>query len=460
MSAKKLNKDKLDKKIKRRKYGLKIYEAVLDPNDSLYMQSNYLHIKELHSIASKSTSEFKGIFSKELSVLRRSLRDDYAYKGWEVVLTLGKFSYSKMYPYYPDLKDLKDLRHLLLEDIKRKRAEASYRHHVLKDFQGMRYEMLAPPGTNSPRIIQDRAIPRPILRDESQPVRQAPVAATPHKILPKLLGGGCVFTHPNSIVDMLNSNSYAQRITRAKRPYDNANYVGVELEVVTKIQRETLNNIFVKNKLAGSVYVKHDGSIERESANDVTHEITLIAKEQNIYQIVKRVCDIVNSSEVGGYVNNSCGLHVHLDMRNRNPDICYENYKQSLGILAAMVPYNRTAGAHAERYCKLTCNNTFKEAFDSGDRYRAINAVSFGSHNTIEIRLHSGSTNASKINNWIELLLAIANKETTVLEQTSSEEMQRSFGISDDLVKYIDMRINKFKDRSLNTRMDHFETAI
>jgi Putative amidoligase enzyme len=62
-----------------------------------------------------------------------------------------------------------------------------------------------------------------------------------------------------------------------------------------------------------------------------------------------------------------------------------------------MVPKSRT---RENTYCKL---NPAGE-LNPNDRYYAINWCSWCEHKTIEVRLHSGTTSAEKIKNWVEIL--------------------------------------------------------
>lgn len=461
------------KKTKSRKFKLFVQEVIIDSQDLNEMRTHYAHIREMRKLSKGTAKDLKPIFSKELTNLRQSCRNDYAFKGWEVTLMLGTHHVRETFVEYPNKSDIDSMRKELLNNISKLRRDRKSVHLVTKDFQGIRYVMEAPQHSVSQRIVSsglyqslenanadmNEEEPRRVLNTSNQ------VKVGPERILPGLIGGGAVFKKPNSIVNMMTPENYVQRIRRAKRPYDNANYVGVELELITKVKRQQLEQFFIDAKLAGSVYVKHDGSIRPEVGDDVPHEVTLIAKEKDIYDVINRVCEVLNSKNVGGYVNNSCGLHVHIDMRNRNPELCYTNFKNSLNILAAMVPPDRVDSDHGRTYCSLSCNSSFQAAIEDGignrrARYRAINAQSYTSHQTLEIRLHSGSTNAMKINNWVKLLLSITNTGAINNIVSTPEQLQELCGFDKELLDYINLRITKFKNRSLDTRKDHFETAI
>jgi hypothetical protein len=438
----------------KRRFKLKITEKPMKSSDRQLMVESYAHIRKLSKIASKADKDLKLIFSTEIQKLRNDIRSEYAQKFYEVQVFLGPHSNKKVFSYCPEITDINEIKKELLQRISKGRAEARQMNLITKEFQGMNYQLQAPRKTlsKSPESPPTRAYP---------PTVQF-VGPEKPKLLPGLIGGGATFQKPGSVLALMTGPQYSERIHRAKRPYDKSNFVGVELELICKVNREVLNQLFINAKLAGTVYVKGDSSIRLETSGEQAHEVTLIAKEENINTVITKVCEVLNKPEVGAYVNNTCGLHVHLDMRNRDPEICYNNFYRAKDVLGGMVPPDRVDTDWSKRYCNLECPETFKRALDEGQRYKAINAMSFHSHNTIEIRLHSGSTNARKINHWVNVLVAIVRKTDKVEVIVPIDDMQRVFGISDSTLDYIRMRTKKFEDRSWDTRKDHFavEAAV
>lgn len=426
----------------KRRWKLTVDEHSLSSTDREFMAESYKHIKYLNKIASKAKKDVAAIFKNEVAQLRMNLTDDFAYRFYNVTVALGPHKLTKLFSVYPEQNDLAMLKNDLLRSLSKGRAEKRSRHKIEREFQGMHYLMTAP-RTKLPKIRYDE--------------RGNPFAVGEDKILPDLKGGGAVFEKSGAILELLKSEEYRNRIRRAKKPYDKANYVGVELEIVTKIDRDRLNELFIDAKLAGNVYVKSDGSIRTEAAGDVAHEVTLIGKEPSINDIINRVCAVLRKPEVGAYVNNSCGMHVHIDMRNRNPEKCFANFKAALPVLANMVPPDRVDSDHGRRYCSLDTSATLADAVERQARYRAVNGYAYQTHKTIEIRLHSGTTNATKINHWVNLLTCIANHGETVKETIySPTELQTKFGFDTKLLEYIEMRTKKFSDRTWDTRKDHF----
>ena len=107
-------------------------------------------------------------------------------------------------------------------------------------------------------------------------------------------------------------------------------------------------------------------------------------------------------SDLGAKVNKSCGLHVHLDCRKYTEPEVIEQAKKfgyTLDVLERLVPKSR----RDNNYCKLEVGTP------SGDRYKAINLASYRERQTIEVRLHSGTTDFNKIINWARLMHGILN---------------------------------------------------
>lgn len=222
-----------------------------------------------------------------------------------------------------------------------------------------------------------------------------------------------------------------------KKPQTKDNYIGVEIEFFCDLDREDLSFKLYEAGLGKHVCLKEDGSINQDDGT-FDHEVCILAKEKDIYSVVKDVSEVLRLSNAK--VNKSCGLHVHLDMRSRDHEIAFHNLICSQNVLYAMNPFSRQAGT----YCKRVETKDFKVAA-SGDRYFGINATAFAKHKTIEIRIHSGTIMDEKINNWIKLLLAISSKKEAVKQSSSSlKGFLKEYDVDSKLGKYIFERVAKF----------------
>ncbi|NBN99172.1 MAG: hypothetical protein EBV19_08070 [Flavobacteriia bacterium] len=175
--------------------------------------------------------------------------------------------------------------------------------------------------------------------------------------------------------------------------------VGVEIEF---FHSESIRNLHPLVSLGqdGSIRTPDD---ERDDDGEIVtrwraSEARLVYVKGVSENRLEKLCQTIRNA--GGLVNNSCGLHVHLDQRDVTRQGAYARairLTHSLSFLKLMVPKSRT---RENTYCKL--NNAGE--LNCNDRYYAINWCSWCEHKTIEVRLHSGTTSADKIKNWVEIL--------------------------------------------------------
>lgn len=164
-------------------------------------------------------------------------------------------------------------------------------------------------------------------------------------------------------------------------------------------------------------------------------EIVILFNRARGYGPLDKLCSVLR--ELGAKVNKTCGLHVHLDMRhvnnNRELSRIGRNFKCSLPILRRMVPSSRQHNT----YCRLDMSRL------RGDRYYAVNLTAYRRHRTIEIRLHSGTTDFNKIKNWIEILKVVQNSHITS-KITTLQKFYDKTNLPDELIQYLEQRVNKF----------------
>lgn len=186
------------------------------------------------------------------------------------------------------------------------------------------------------------------------------------------------------------------RISDNHSPKTKARHVGIEIEFYSESERELIAVDFVASGLASKVSLTEDRSLDYDG-----HELKILDTETGVFKTLKKALTILKKHNA--YVNEDCGLHVHLDMRHRNADLVYENFIQIQPLLFGLVAKNRADNT----YCKPSSTMPKKDL----DRYSAINFESMKKFKTIEIRLHQGSTNYKKITNWLKLLFNVANRK-------------------------------------------------
>ena len=150
-----------------------------------------------------------------------------------------------------------------------------------------------------------------------------------------------------------------------------------------------------------------DASIEGANGNEI---VSPILKGKQGLNSLKMVCDSLNA--IGAKVNKSTGLHVHFDaskISDAHFVQIFKNYQKLESVIDSCMPVSRRAQNNG--YCRSiqglnydACTTKSDIIRINGTRYRKVNAESYISHNTIEFRQHSGTTDYDKITNWINFL--------------------------------------------------------
>lgn len=230
--------------------------------------------------------------------------------------------------------------------------------------------------------------------------------------LNKNLFGAKFFTGPTSIV---------KEMFKTKLPLVSGKCIGVELEFISSVSQAELALQFASSPLAKYVTVSVDGSINFDEVlvSEYAIELKILARESNVEQIIQGVLARLPNE---CYVNESCGLHVHLDMRSRNHKKCYTRLCKALPFLQERVHSNRLNND----YCQENEYYDFDAQVEEGERYLAINPLSYSKYKTLEVRMKEATLNAAEINDWISNLLDIVkgkkyNKHNTpfFLEEVS-----------------------------------------
>jgi hypothetical protein len=234
-------------------------------------------------------------------------------------------------------------------------------------------------------------------------------------------------------------------ITSAEKfPSGDDRYVGIEMEIISKMDHYAMRHAIAQAGLESYVCAKSDGSVRGSSTYPNPHELAILVKESEMARVVKKVCKILHGNSS---VNKSCGLHVHLDMRKRNSDVAYANLYSAQALLYAMCPKTRLTNS----YCRPQNSYTkMSQAHMGGERYLGINPTAFARHKTIEIRIHSGTINAFKIINWVKLLIQIADKPDTSVDGVriwrNYKDVRGLIGLRGMLEKYVSSRIEEFSE--------------
>lgn len=234
----------------------------------------------------------------------------------------------------------------------------------------------------------------------------------------------------------------AKNIFKAKSPKTTEKHVGIELEFIANASRDVLAIALSKNNLSNFVELKSDGSIQVDVQGYSPHELAICVPESLMEEVVNKVVSVLKLFDAR--VNKSTGMHVHLDARastGRNHRYMFARLVMAQSILFAMQPNSRKDN----RFCKRTKSQDYTTALSTG-RYQGVNPQSVSRHNTIEIRIHSGTVGASKIINWIKILIGIVDCDIVEAKRAprTVESFCKAFKIGADLRAYIEERIQKF----------------
>lgn len=152
-----------------------------------------------------------------------------------------------------------------------------------------------------------------------------------------------------------------------------------------------------------------DGSL---TGSETFELVSPILEGENGLRELEKVCWVLDLCNVK--VNDSCGLHVHMDAADftmntwKNLALSYKNIEN---VIDAFMPNSR----RDNYYCKSLSSISNRRILEAGtinelqaafgnDRYHKVNLQAYSRHRTVEFRQHSGSTNFTKMSNWVLFL--------------------------------------------------------
>jgi hypothetical protein len=262
-----------------------------------------------------------------------------------------------------------------------------------------------------------------------------------------------VYLEPGSFIKVLHKK-IRQDMTKTKKPTSTDNYIGIEIELASKKDRNFICDKLFEAGLGKYVGIKDDGSIGRGTkltdTHPHTHELALLVRQSEFEDVVTRTCKVLNEQcEVA--VDKTCGLHIHLDMRNRKVENAFHNLVSCQQIFYAMLPAARRSSQYS-----YPVKGTKWRVLDA--RYHGINSQAYSKYKTLELRMHCGTTQANKINNWIKLALAVAEAPLITKAPTSVASLRTAVtSIGDGLAAYVEARIAKFRSQHKSTTPQHEE---
>lgn len=217
-------------------------------------------------------------------------------------------------------------------------------------------------------------------------------------------------------------------------------HIGVEIECGVDCSEECLRTDFARAGLGTKVSVVYDGSVHVDDRTAV--EVRVCDAQERIAETIRSVCDVLNNRSAK--VNRTCGLHVHIDMRKRDWRSCYTKLYRMLPWLYAIVAESRRCGGEGRQYCKRNGPRP-----PDGDRYHALNVESIRQHNTLEVRLHHGTVDATKIVNWVYLLTRIVDGPTLKQTPKSLWKVSETLQLPIEITSWLSKRAQFAKEEGL-----------
>lgn len=231
-----------------------------------------------------------------------------------------------------------------------------------------------------------------------------------------------------------------------KKPDENVRSVGIEIECYIPRSAD-LTKLY---PVAQYVNITQDGSINGYPSDHSGAEFRVCAPAYKMAEVITTLCAILK--DIGAKVNTSCGLHIHLDQRNRTPEeiqTTFANFIRAQNLLLSVVPKSRRTNT----YCKKHRGTDFQSAM-YGQRYKIVNASAYRKHKTIEIRLFNGTVNAEKIINWTKTLWAIEAGQPVLRCPKTFDIAQRYWGIDAPTLRWLKTRQEKFKEVTASDNTD------
>jgi hypothetical protein len=235
-----------------------------------------------------------------------------------------------------------------------------------------------------------------------------------------------------------------------KKPLNpKATYVGIEIELVYRGDLEMLKQLMAAERLHKNVTITRDESVQpcHNNRGYKGIELQVLCQTTEVANVLAKIQRVINNPLIDGYANRSCGLHVHVDMRNRDLNLVYKNLVRVQNLLRGSQPHGRVNNIH----CKVNTSDKFdfKVVNSREDRYWVINGHAFKEHSTLEIRTHEGTVNCQEIVNWVQFIDAIAsyteeipaNKFRLVSELVTATKIS----IPSIAASYVDSRIERFQ---------------
>jgi hypothetical protein len=226
--------------------------------------------------------------------------------------------------------------------------------------------------------------------------------------------------------------------------------VGIEIEFCSRTVPQTAR--FGK--------LKGDGSLRPTISGTTPHELaTYISSGDATLTLIDNIIEEFSHHEA--YVNETCGLHVHLGMstepsQNRN-NLCDWWYALEPLFFQMVSPSRKN-----NQYCKS--NRLHQERWNSF-RYLALNTSALSKFGTYEVRLHHGTLNSTELKDWVIFLTSFFDTFTKITPTQKDTNLVYRYTLREKLIFIfqqcklpLSLRkriIKKLSSQPVNNKNDH-----
>ena len=169
------------------------------------------------------------------------------------------------------------------------------------------------------------------------------------------------------------------------------------------------------------------------------------------FNSLKACVSVLN--RVGARVNRSCGLHVHVGVRNMSPTAIvniYKNYQKLEALIDSFMAPSRRGNTC--QWCRTLQGYNFDDCetpervyrMMHSDRYHKVNPQAWYDHGTVEFRQHQGTLDYEKISMWVNFCCKL-------VDWSKKHVLTESLTSIDD-IPFLNQKEKEF----FNDRVNHF----
>jgi hypothetical protein len=198
--------------------------------------------------------------------------------------------------------------------------------------------------------------------------------------------------------------------------------VELEVEFPNKVDSQKLIN---KHRIIRGWEITWDGTLDNGAEYKAKDRNKLYWNEDSIDQI-REIIGLIKAHR-GNIKSSTCGLHVHIDMKNftpkeiRNIVVAFIKKQNSLYKRFKVFKCRETYAQKIPiKYLKYITENNIKKVKENGsldigcdyfnDRHYSLNILSLDKHNSLEFRLFNGTIQINKIKQAIKFALEFCLK--------------------------------------------------